>query len=59
MLKPITKSQFEDIHFNPNISIVEKSWTTCRGCVTVLINGVDIIAKRVITSTGVKYYAVS
>lgn len=57
-MKEITKKQYEDIWFNPDISITEKSIAFKGVYSTYLYNGLTIIAKRVIDASGVFYYAI-
>lgn len=51
-----TKQAFEDVYFNPNISIDEHTHVCDKTCITTLVSENKIIASRVITEVGAKYY---
>lgn len=56
-MNKINQEQFEDILYNPNKVISEKSSYSGLEYVTAVYEGFELVAERIITSKGTEYYA--
>lgn len=53
---PINKTQYLEIINNPNQNIVVKSVKRGNSFIETAYTGIEIVAQRIITATGVKYF---
>lgn len=56
-MKAINKAEYLNIVNNPNLNIVVKKVKKGNSFIETVFNGVEVVAQRIITATGVTYLA--